>query len=111
MDRLTARNGDIVTYMGKHTNLPGIESASSMRVPATRDVMERLAEYEDTGLTPEEIGIIKKQLLDELEPFVQTIVDAVPPLVAAVVEDLPTLVEQKIEQKIMELSRENLREN
>lgn len=107
MDRLTARTGNDITYMGKHTKLPGIESASSMRVPATREVMERLAEYEDTGLTPEEIGIIKKQLLDELEPLVQKIVDAVPPLVAAVVENLPALVEQKI----MELSRESLRTN
>jgi hypothetical protein len=115
--------------MGKHTKLPGIESASSMRVPATRDVMERLAEYEDTGLTPEEIGIIKKQLLDEPGPLVATVVaavphlvaavadtvphlvaavaDTVPHLVAAVVENLPALVEQKI----MELSQENLREN
>lgn len=48
-------------YIGKHTRLPGLETASTMRVAATRDVMERLADYEDTGLTPEQI----KNLLQE----------------------------------------------
>lgn len=107
MDRLTARNGEIVTYMGKHTKLPGIESASSMRVPATREVMERLAEYEDTGLTPEEVGVIKSQLSETVAHFVQDIVDAIPQLVEAVGENMPAL----IEAKIMELSQENLRKN
>lgn len=55
MDRLTARNGSMIAYTGIHTKLPGIEGAGSMRVAATRDVMQRLAEYEDTGLTPDEI--------------------------------------------------------
>lgn len=61
MDRLTGRNGSIVTYNGKHTKLPGIECAASMRVPAVREVMQRLAEYEDTGLSPEQI----KNMLQE----------------------------------------------
>ena len=55
MERLTERNGSLVTYIGKHTKLPGIECAASMRVPAVRDVIRRLAAYEDTGLTPEQI--------------------------------------------------------
>lgn len=55
MERLTARTGDMITYMGRHTKMPGIDCAASMRVAATRDVMQRLAEYEDTGLTPDEI--------------------------------------------------------
>lgn len=55
MSRLTERNSTGVAYIGKHTKLPGLESAGSMRVAAIRDVMERLAEYEDTGLTPEQI--------------------------------------------------------
>lgn len=55
MDRLTGRNGCQVVYTGKHTKLPGLDNASSMRVPAVRDVMERLAAYEDTGLSPEQI--------------------------------------------------------
>lgn len=53
--RLTERRGDTVTYIGKHTRLPGMDCAGTMRVAATRDVMERLAQYEDTGLTPEQI--------------------------------------------------------
>lgn len=61
MDRLTERRGTAVGYIGKHTRLPGLETASTMRVAATRDVMERLADYEDTGLTPEQI----KNLLQE----------------------------------------------
>lgn len=61
MDRLTERTGNQVTYIGKHTRVPGLESAGSMRVAATRDVMQRLADYEDTGLSPEQI----KNLLQE----------------------------------------------
>lgn len=55
MERLTARAGTMITYTGKHTKMPGIDCASSMRVAATRDVLQRLADYEDTGLTPDEI--------------------------------------------------------
>lgn len=62
MDRLTQRSAAQVTYIGKHTRLPGLEGAGSMRVAAQRDVMARLAEYEDTGLTPEQI----MELLDSL---------------------------------------------
>lgn len=58
MDRLTARTGAEITYTGRHTKLPGIDCASSMRVAATREVMQRLADYEDTGLTPEEINML-----------------------------------------------------
>lgn len=55
MYRLTERRGTEVGYIGKHTKMPDLECASTMRVPAIRDAMERLAEYEDTGLTPEQI--------------------------------------------------------
>lgn len=55
MERLTERNSAGVGYIGKYTQLPGLETASTMRVAAVRDVMQRLAEYEDTGLTPEQI--------------------------------------------------------
>lgn len=53
--RLTERTGNAVVYVGRHTKMPGIDGASSLTVAARRDVMDRLAEYEDTGLTPEEI--------------------------------------------------------
>jgi hypothetical protein len=55
VDRLTERNATGVAYIGKHTKLPGLDSAGSMRVAAIRDVMERLAEYEDIGLSPAQI--------------------------------------------------------
>ena len=56
MERLTqyTPTGD-VAYTGKHTQIPGLECASTMRVAARRDVLHRLAAYEATGLTPEEI--------------------------------------------------------
>lgn len=56
MQRLTERTpaGDIA-YTGKHTQLSGLEDASTMKVAARRDVLQRLAAYEDTGLTPEQI--------------------------------------------------------
>lgn len=62
MVRLTARYGNEITYIGKHTRLPGMESAGSMRVAATREVMDRLADYEDTGLTPEQIKDLQQAL-------------------------------------------------
>ncbi|MBR5889132.1 MAG: hypothetical protein IKY92_03730 [Akkermansia sp.] len=59
MDRLTERTGNQVAYIGKHTKMPGLDSAGSMKVAAQRECMERLADYEDTGFTPEQI----KQIL------------------------------------------------
>jgi hypothetical protein len=50
-----------VGYIGKHTKLPGLETASTMRVAAVREVMQRLAEYEDTGLTPEQIARMRME--------------------------------------------------
>lgn len=61
MERLTETTGAEVRYIGKHTKLPGLENASTMRVAAVRDVMQRLAEYEDTGLTPEQIARMRME--------------------------------------------------
>lgn len=55
MERLTEIRDDIVYYTGKHTKLPGMDCASTMRVAAIREVMQRLADYEATGLEPEQI--------------------------------------------------------
>ena len=60
MERLTQNTSGRVVYVGKHTKLPGLDDASTMRVAARREVMSRLAAYEDTGLSPDEI----KNLLD-----------------------------------------------
>ena len=61
MERLTERHQHMVAYIGMYTKVPGLECAASMRVPAVRDVMQRLAEYEDTGLTPAEIVAMIKE--------------------------------------------------
>lgn len=55
MERLTERQGNDVAYVGRHSKLPGLDRAGSMRVAAVREVMQRLAAYEDTGLEPEQI--------------------------------------------------------
>lgn len=53
--RLTERNSYGVVYVGKHRKTPDMDAPGIMKVAASREVMARLAEYEDTGLTPEEI--------------------------------------------------------
>lgn len=60
-NRLTERVGHIVTYIGKFTKAPGIDCAASMRVAARRECMERLADYEDLGKTPEELSAILQE--------------------------------------------------
>lgn len=55
MERLTQRQGNDLVYVGRYTKMPGLDRASGMRVAAVRDVMERLAQYEETGLTPEQV--------------------------------------------------------
>lgn len=55
MDRLTERTGSRVAYVGKHTKMPGLDGPGSMKVAAQRECMERLAAYEDTGMSPEQI--------------------------------------------------------
>lgn len=62
MDRITERNGNMIMYTGKHTKIPGLDCAASMRVGAIRDVLNRLADYEDTGLTPEQIKNMQPQV-------------------------------------------------
>lgn len=52
---MTERTGSAVAYVGRHTKMPGLDVAGTMKVAAQREVMNRLAEYEDTGLSPDEI--------------------------------------------------------
>lgn len=56
--RLTERTGAGVAYVGNRTKfrgMPEMNLAGSLRVAAMREIMELLADYEDTGLTPEQI--------------------------------------------------------
>lgn len=61
--RLTQRTPHGVVYAGKRTkyrNMPEMNRPPLM-VAAVREIMDLLAEYEDTGLTPAQI----KELLQE----------------------------------------------
>lgn len=56
--RLTERTDAGVAYTGSRTKFPGMHElnlAGSLRVAAVREIMDRLAAYEDTGLSPEQI--------------------------------------------------------
>lgn len=56
--RITERTSGGVAYIGTRTKFPGItelNQASSLRVAAVREILDRLAAYEDTGLSPEQI--------------------------------------------------------
>ena len=56
--RITARTSGGVAYIGPRTKFPGItelNQAGSLRVAAVREILDRLAAYEDTGLSPEQI--------------------------------------------------------
>lgn len=59
MRRLTERTNTGVGYIGncaRFHNMPELNQAGSgLRVAAIREIMDRLADYEDTGLTPEQI--------------------------------------------------------
>ena len=45
-----------MTYQGRRRKYPGYnDEAGNMRVAAVRECLQRLAEYEDTGLSPEQI--------------------------------------------------------
>ena len=68
MERLTEIRGGTVYYTGQHTKLPGLDCASTMLVAAIRDVMQRLAEYEATGLAPDEIERLAAPV--NIQPFI-----------------------------------------
>jgi hypothetical protein len=56
--RITKRTPGGVAYTGPRTKFPGMDElnlAGSLRVAAMREIMDRLAAYEDTGLSPEQI--------------------------------------------------------
>ena len=56
--RLTKRTPGGVAYTGPRTKFYGMDElnlAGTLRVAAVREIMDRLADYEDTGLTPEQI--------------------------------------------------------
>lgn len=96
MQRLTQRTAGMITYVGKHTKLLGVECAASMRVAATRDVMQRLADYEDTGLTPEEIAEISRHYADAAVQVAQYVVENAPQIVQSVIDAIHSLTPEQI---------------
>lgn len=62
MERLTERYPGAVAYIGRYSRrVPGFpDLAETMKVAGTRDVLQRLAEYEDTGMEPEQVKTMAK---------------------------------------------------
>lgn len=62
MERLTERVGEnerTVVYVGEHKQYDGGDFPCEISDAAKREVLKRLAAYEDTGLTPDEVEGIK----------------------------------------------------
>lgn len=53
MERLTKRTCGVVVYVGAHENTTTGQIPCEVSAAGVRELMERLAAYEDTGLTPE----------------------------------------------------------
>ena len=53
MERLTKRCNGVVTYIGKENSYDTGKIAAEMNTAACREILERLAAYEDAGLSPQ----------------------------------------------------------
>lgn len=53
MERLTKRRNGVATYIGKENSCDTGQIAAELNVVACREILERLADYEDTGLSPQ----------------------------------------------------------
>lgn len=53
MERLTKRINGVVTYIGKENSYDTGQIAAELNTAACREILERLAAYEDTGLSPQ----------------------------------------------------------
>lgn len=53
MKRLTKRINGVVTYIGKENSYDTGQIAAELNAAACREILERLAAYEDTGLSPQ----------------------------------------------------------
>lgn len=53
MERLTKRCNGVVTYIGKENSYDTGQIPAELNVVARREILERLADYEDTGLSPQ----------------------------------------------------------
>lgn len=63
MERLTKRVFDAVVYVGPDTQYQSTgDTAAEMNPQEIRNALQRLADYEDTGMTPEEIMEIRAEI-------------------------------------------------
>ena len=62
MDRLTKRCNGVVTYIGEENPYDTGQIAAELNTAACREILERLADYEDTGVTPEGVLWDEKML-------------------------------------------------
>jgi len=69
--------------------------------------MQRLADYEDTGLSPEEIGTLKQYMDGAMQQIVQTVAELAPQLAQTV----RGAIQRMNPEQIMELLQDNLRKN
>lgn len=53
MERLTKRINGVATYIGKENSCDTGQIPAELNVVARREILERLAAYEDTGLSPQ----------------------------------------------------------
>ena len=53
MERLMKRINGVVTYIGEENSYDTGQIAAELNVAARREILERLAAYEDTGLSPQ----------------------------------------------------------
>lgn len=93
MERLTMRIADTVGMALGHEEMHTMDEWVDM-------LQTRLCEYEDTGLTPEQITTLAS---DKLEQVTNMLVDTVPQLVAAIIERMPQLVEAAANNVVEEL--------
>lgn len=55
-ERLTKRTNGVVVYVGAHNEETGGQIPCEVGPQGVREILARLAEYEDTGMTPEDVN-------------------------------------------------------
>ena len=60
MERLTKRINGVVTYIGKENSYDTGQIAAELNTAARREILERLADYEDTERRPEEVQALNR---------------------------------------------------
>ena len=60
MERLTKRRNGVTTYIGKENSYDTGQIPAELNVVARREILERLADYEDTERRPEEVQALNR---------------------------------------------------